>query len=145
MKKVGVIASIQPHFLISDSWVSARLGKTRARWTYAFRSLLKEGIVVIGGSDAPVEPISPLLGIYASVARETFQEERLKVDEALRLYTSNAAFASFEENAKGSITPGKLGDMVVLSQNPYAIPPHRLREIKVEMTIVGGKILYQRR
>lgn len=98
----------------------------------------------MGSSDAPAEPVSPLLGIYSAIAREAFKEERLTVDEALRLYTVNAAFGSFEEHLKGSIEPGKLGDLVVLSQNPYAISPERTREIKVEMTIVGGDILYER-
>lgn len=145
MKKIGVVASVQPHFVVSDFWIVNRLGKARARWAYAFKSLLKEGIVTMGGSDAPVEPVSPILGVFAAVARKTFPQERLTVDEALRLYTVNAAYGSFEEDAKGSIEKDKLADLVVLSQDPYKITPQQIKDIKVEMTIVGGNIVYTRK
>jgi hypothetical protein len=138
----GIIASVQPHFVISDFWIADRLGAARARWTYPLKSLLKAGVVAVGGSDAPVEPVSPILGIYAAVARETFPEERLTIDEALRLYTLNSAYASFEEGLKGSIEPGKLADLVVLSENPYETAPNQIKDIEVEMTIVGGEIVY---
>ncbi len=144
MKELGVIASIQPHFVISDIWITERLGKKRGRWTYAFKSLLDAGINMMGGSDAPVEPVSPILGIYAAVAREPFPEERLTVKDALRLYTVNAAYGAFEEDIKGSIEKGKLADLVVLSSNPYKSPIKEIRDIKVEMTIVGGQIVYRR-
>lgn len=145
MKEIGVIASVQPHFIVSDFWIMDRLGKDRARWTYAFKSLLKEGIMTMGGSDAPVEPVSPILGIYAAVARKTFPQEQLDVDEALRLYTINAAYGSFEENVKGSIEKGKFADLVVLSEDPYKTAPEKIKNIKVEMTIVGGNIVYIRK
>jgi len=145
MKELGVIASVQPHFVVSDFWIIDRLGKARARWTYAFKSLLKKGVTTMGGSDAPVEPVSPILGIYAAVARKAFPQERLTVDEALRLYTINAAYGSFEEDVKGSIEKGKFADLAVLSQDPYKTTPGRIREIKVETTIVDGNIVYTRK
>jgi len=145
MKEIGVVASLQPHFIVSDVWIIERLGKARARWTYAFKSLLKEGIVAMGGSDAPVEPVSPILGVYAAVARNMVPEEKLTVDDALRLYTINAAYGSFEEEVKGSIERGKFADLVVLSHDLCKISPERIRETKVEMTIVGGKTVYTRK
>jgi len=142
MKKLNLIASIQPHFIISDFWVIDRLGPKRARWTYAFKTLMKKGILATGSSDCPVEPISPILGIYAAVARKENQEERITVNEALRMYTINAAFASFEENIKGSIEVGKLADLTVLSHDPEKITPEEIKDIEVEMTIVDGEIVY---
>jgi predicted amidohydrolase YtcJ len=144
MKKLGIIASVQPHFVISDVWIADRLGNARARWTYPLKSLIEEGILAIGGSDAPVEPVSPLLGMHAAVAREAFPEERLTIDEALRLYTLNAAYSSFEEDVKGSLERGKFADLIVLSENPYQTAPHQIKDIRVEMTIVGGQIVYDR-
>ncbi|UCE95826.1 MAG: amidohydrolase [Candidatus Bathyarchaeota archaeon] len=144
IKEIGAIASVQPHFVISDFWIEKRLGKTRARWTYAFKSILNQGIMTMGGSDAPVEPVSPILGIYAAVARKTIPQERLTLDEALRLYTVNAAYGSFEEDVKGSIQPDKFADLVVLSQDPYKTTYEQVKNLKVEMTIVGGKIVYTR-
>ena len=142
LKKLEVIASIQPHFIISDFWAVDRVGPTRAQWVYPFKTLLQEGIRVAGGSDCPVEPINPLLGIYAAVAREAFPEERITVDDALRVYTVNGAYASFEENVKGSIEAGKLADLVVLSHDPRTIPSNKIKDIRVETTIMGGRVGY---
>jgi len=144
MRRLGLIASVQPHFIVSDFWVVERVGEQRARWVYPFKTLIKEGIVVASGSDCPVEPISPLLGIWAAVARKTFKEESLTVEEALKTYTVNAAYASFDENVKGTIEVGKHADFVVLSEDILAVPPDRIRDVKVEMTVVGGKIVYTR-
>ncbi|MFB0501442.1 MAG: amidohydrolase [Candidatus Bathyarchaeia archaeon] len=140
MKSLGVIASVQPHFTVSDFWVEYRLGKKRARWVYPFKSLMKAGVVVCGGSDCPVDPISPLLGIWAAVVRQRNSGECLTVEEAIRLYTVNAAYANFEENLKGTIEEGKLADMVVLSDDPFKIKPEKIRDIKVLMTVVGGQM-----
>jgi len=145
MKKLGVAASVQPHFVISDFWIKDRLGNARARWAYPFKSLVKAGVKTTGSSDAPIEPVSPILGVYAAVARESFPQERLTVDKALRLYTVNAAYGSFEEDVKGSIEVGKLADVAVLSRDPYQTKPHQIREIRVEMTIVGGEVVYDRK
>jgi len=142
IKKLNLIASIQPHFVISDFWVIDRLGPTRARWAYPFKTLMHEGILTTGSSDCPVEPISPLLSVYAAVAREKNQGERITVNEALRMYTINAAFASFEEEIKGSIEVDKLADLTVLSHDPEIITPEEIKNVKVEMTIVDGKIVY---
>jgi len=142
MKRANVIASVQPHFVVSDFWVVDRVGANRTRWVYPFRSLVDEGITVTGGSDYPVEPMDPLLGIWAAVARGAFPEEQLTVDEALQLYTSNAAFASFEDSAKGSIERGKLADLVILSRDPHEVSPEDIKDIVVEMTILGGKVVY---
>jgi predicted amidohydrolase YtcJ len=89
-----------------------------------------------------VEPIDPLLGIWAAVARKSFPEERLTVEEALKTYTLNAAYASFDENKKGTVENGKLADLTILSDDLFNIPPHEIRKVSVDMTIVDGKIIY---
>jgi predicted amidohydrolase YtcJ len=144
MRNLGVIASIQPHFITSDFWINERLGKARARWTYALKSLLENNIPTVAGSDAPVEPVSPLKGICAAVTENATPSENLTVDQALRLYTINGAYASFEENVKGSIEVGKVADFIVLSEDPYKIEPEQIKEVKVEKTIVAGEIVYDR-
>lgn len=142
MKQLNLIASVQPHFVESDFWAADRVGKIRARWLYPFRTLMHEGLIVASGSDCPVEPISPILGIWAAVTRKNFPEENLAVEEALKTYTVNAAYASFDESKKGTIEPGKLADLTLLSDDPFDVPLNSIREIKVEMTIVDGKVAY---
>lgn len=142
MKRLNLIASVQPHFIASDFWAIDRVGKARARWVFPFKTLFEEGIVVASGSDCPVELISPILGIWAAVARKSFPEEKLTVEEALRTYTINAAYASFDEDKRGTIEVGKLADLTVLSDNPFLVAPDKTREISVEMTIVDGKVVY---
>jgi len=144
LRKLSLIVCIQPHFVVSDFWVESRLGPERAKWTHPFKTLIKNGILLAGGSDCPVEPINPLLGVYALVAREFLPSERVSVEEALRIYTVNAAYVSFEENVKGSIETGKFADLTVLSHNPLTIKPEKIKDIKVEMTFVGGKMVYSR-
>ena len=144
MKRLGLIASVQPHFIVSDFWVVDRVGAKRAKWVYPFKTLMREGVMVASGSDCPVEPINPLLGIWAAVARKSFKEESLTVEEALRTYTLNAAYASFDEEKRGTIEVGKLADLTVLSEDPFKVEPDQIRRISVEMTIVGGKIVYAR-
>jgi hypothetical protein len=147
MKKQKVIVSVQPRVVDSEFsvWSAAEhLGPERARWLYPLKTLLSDGIVVSGGSDCPMEPLSPIIGIQTAVTRGFFPEERITVDEALRIYTVNAAYASFEENVKGSIEEGKLADLTVLSHNPLNVPPNKIGGIKVEMTIVGGRIVYSK-
>lgn len=142
LKRLGVILSVQPHFVVSDFWITDRLGRKRARWAYAFKSFIRNRLVVAGGSDCPVEPINPLLGIWAAVTRKNFPEESLTVEEALRLYTVNAAYASFEEYVSGTIEEGKWADLTVLDRDLTSIPPDEIRNVKVEMTIVAGRIVY---
>lgn len=144
MRRLNIIASIQPHFVVSDFWVVERVGLERARWVYPFKTLLKEGVIAASGSDCPVEPINPLLGIWAATTRKDFLEENLTVEEALRTYTMNAAYASFEEDKKGTIEVGKFADITVLSDDLLRISPEKIKEVKVEMTIVGGKIVYKK-
>jgi predicted amidohydrolase YtcJ len=146
IKKLGVTVSIQPNVVISEFsvWSAVeRLGPKRVRWLYPLKTLIDEGIVVIGGSDCPMEPLSPLLGIHAAMVRQFFPEERITVDDALRMYTVNAAYASFEEDLKGSIDEGKLADLTVLSDDPRTTPTSKIGDIKVRMTIVGGKVAYR--
>ena len=147
IKKIGVIVSVQPNCVISEFsvWdVVNRLGSKRARMLYPIKTLISEGIRVIGGSDCPMEPLDPMSGIQAAVTRKFFPEEQITVDEALQIYTVNAAYSSFEEDSKGSIEEGKLADLTVLSDNPRTVPVNEIGNIKVEMTIVGGKIVYQK-
>jgi len=142
MKKLKTVVTVQPHFVVSDFWVVDRVGSTRARWVYPYKSLLKENLVVTGGSDCPIEPINPLLGVWAAVTMHPYKEQRLSVEEALHLYTVNAAFSSFEENLKGSIENGKLADLVVLSDDPFTVEAEKIKDISVLMTIIGGQIAF---
>jgi len=144
VKRLGLIASVQPHFIVSDFWIVDRLGKNRARWAYPFKTLMREGITVASGSDCPVEYINPLLGVWAAVARKSFTEESLTIEEALKTYTLNAAYASFDENKKGTIEAGKFADLTVLADDLFNIPPEKIKSIAVEMTIVDGRIVYTR-
>jgi len=142
IKKLKLIASIQPHFVFSDFWATDRVGSTRARWVYPFKTLMQEGLTLVSGSDGPVEPIDPILGIWAATARKSNPQESLTVEEALTTYTVNAAFSSFDEHKRGTIEAGKLADMVVLSDDPFQIAPDKIRNIAVEMTIANGKVVY---
>ena len=142
IKKSELIASVQPHFVASDFWVKDRVGGQRARWVYPFRSLLQEGIVLVSGSDSPVEPISPLLGLWAATSRSSFPEENLTLDQALRTYTISAAYASFDERIRGTIEPGKLADLTIISGDLTKMDSSKPPKLKVEMTIVDGRIVY---
>jgi len=144
MKRLGLIASVQPHFIVSDFWVADRVGKDRARWVYPFKTLINEGIKVISGSDCPVEPVNPLLGVWAAVARKSFEEESLTVEEALRTYTLNAAYASFDENNRGTIEAGKFADFTILSDDLAKVSPDKIKDIAAEMVLVNGEIVYAR-
>ncbi len=150
--RVGVVADIQPRFLQTDMrWAEERVGADRCRTSYAWKSLAAAGVPTAGGSDAPVEPLEPLLGIYAAVTREKvdggpaggwFPAEKLTAEEALRLFCLGGAYAAFEEGRRGSLETGKLGDVVVLSGNPLACDPYAIKDLKVELTVLGGRIAY---
>jgi predicted amidohydrolase YtcJ len=147
MKMQKVIVSVQPHVVASEFSVwsaTEHLGAERARWLYPLKTLLRKDIRVVGGSDCPMEPLSPLLGIQAAVTREFVPEERITVDEALCMYTIDAAYSSGEENIKGTVETGKLADLTVLSNNPAKVPPNKIENIAVEMTTVGGKVVYSK-
>jgi hypothetical protein len=145
MKRLNIIASVQPHFVISDFWASDRLGPERRRWAFPFKTLLNEEVRVASGSDCPIEDISPILGIWAAVARKDNADESLSVEEALKTYTLNAAYASFDEGKKGTIEAGKFADLTVLSEDPTKIPPEKIRDVAVKTVIVGGKVVYSKR
>lgn len=142
MKQLGLVVSVQPHFIVSDFWIVDRVGKDRARWVHPLKTLINEGLIVVSGSDCPVDPINPLLGIWAAVVRKDLAEEKLTVKEALKTYTSGATYASFDENNRGTIEVGKSADLTVLSNDICKITPDMIKRTKVEMTIVDGKIVY---
>jgi predicted amidohydrolase YtcJ len=147
IKKQGVVVSIQPKVAESEFSVwsaTEHLGNMRARMLFPLKTLLRKGICVVGGSDCPMEPLNPLSGIQAAVTRDFYPNERLSIEEALRIYTVNAAYATSEENVKGSLAIGKLADLTVLARDPRSVESDKIAEIEVEMTIVGGKIVYQK-
>ncbi len=153
--KLHVIASMQPYHCIDDGrWAEKRIGAQRAKTTYAFRSLLESGAIVAFGSDWPVAPMSPLMGIYAATTRRTLDgkhpegwvpEQKISVAQAVHAYTAAAAYASLEEGVKGSIEPGKLADLAVLSQDIFAIDPVEIQNIKVDLTVFDGKVIFERK
>ena len=153
--KLHVIASMQPYHAIDDGrWAEKRLGHDRARYSYAWRSFLDHGVTLAFGTDWPVAPLNPMLGLYAAVTRATLDgknssgwipEEKITLPEAVEAYTMGAAFAEFQEREKGSIIPGKLADMVILSDNLFELKPEAIRNVKVQTTIVAGRIVYEQR
>jgi predicted amidohydrolase YtcJ len=150
--QLGVIASMQPSHAIDDGrWAEKRIGAVRIKTTYAFRSLLDSGARVAFGTDWPVAPLNPLIGIYAAVTRETddgknphgwVREQKITVEEAVRAYTATSAYAEFGEREKGTLEPGKLADVVVLSQDIFRIDPEEIPKTKVDYTIVGGRLIH---
>ena len=152
--KLKVIASMQPYHAIDDGrWAEEYIGPERVKTTYAFRSLLDSGATLAFGSDWFVAPATPLEGIYAAVTRRTLDgknpdgwvpEQKITVEEALKAYTVNGAYASFEEDIKGTLEPGKLADFVVLDRDITAIDPAEIWDMKVQQTWVGGKKVFDR-
>jgi predicted amidohydrolase YtcJ len=153
--RFGVIASVQPYHLIDDGkWAEKRIGTERAKTTYAFRSFADHKVGLAFGSDWPVAPLDPVQGIYAAVTRATLDgkrpggwvpEQKVGVAQAIEAYTMGAAYAEFMERDKGSITVGKLADLVLLSADPFKVAPEALRDLRVQMTVCGGKVGYERR
>ncbi|MEQ9426620.1 MAG: amidohydrolase family protein [Cyclobacteriaceae bacterium] len=151
---LGVIASMQPYHAIDDGrWADRIIGQKRIKTTYAFRSLLDAGAAVAFGSDAPVAPPTPLEGIYAAVTRQTLDganpdgwvpAQKISVEEALYAYTVAGAYATFDEDKKGSIEVGKLADMVIIDTDITAISPDKIKEAKVLRTFVGGRMVFHR-
>jgi predicted amidohydrolase YtcJ len=150
--KLHVIASMQPYHSIDDGrWAEKRIGPERAKGTYAFRALLDSGAVLAFGSDWDVAPMVPLMGIYAAATRRTLDgkhpdgwipEQKITVAESIRAYTMGSAYASFDEKIKGSIEPGKLADMVVVSDDILSIPAVEIEKTRVETTVFDGKVIY---
>ena len=151
--RLGVIASVQPYHAIDDGrWAERRIGHERAKTTYAFRTLLDHGVRLAFGSDWTVAPLNPMVGLYAAVTRATldgknpggwFPEQRLTLEEALQAYTMGSAFAEFREREKGSLTPGKLADLVVLDGDLFAMAQEKIKDAAVRYTIVGGRVVYE--
>jgi predicted amidohydrolase YtcJ len=150
--QLHVIASVQPYHAIDDGrFAEARIGHDRSSRTYAFRTFMDHGVRLAFGTDWDVAPLNPMLTIYAAVSRATldgknsngwFPEQKLTVAEAVEAYTLGSAYAEFQEGEKGSITPGKLADMVLLSQDIFSIPANSIRETRVVKTFVGGRLVF---
>lgn len=155
MAKLGITADIQPAFVASDyTIVEDRVGTERGNKSYAWKTMLEHGIHLGGGSDCPVETCDPIWGIYCAVTRADekgmpaggwLPNEKLSVEEAVKLFTIGSAYLAFEENKKGTIKEGKLADMVVLSEDIFEVKPEEIKNIKVLMTMVGGKVQYSRK
>jgi predicted amidohydrolase YtcJ len=154
--KLGLVAEVQPFHCTDDMrWMEERIGAARSRYAYAFRSLLDSGAMMSFGSDWPgtnasYYPINPLLGIYAAVTRQNlkgepaagwFPEERLTIEQAVRFFTLNNAWATFEEGRKGSIQEGKLADLVVLDRDIFTRPPRELLQTQVVQVVFNGRLL----
>lgn len=145
----SIVADIQPRFVVGDyPWVLERIGKERESYLYAWKSLLSKGVICAGGSDAPVEPVDPLLGIHAAVTRKTpgnnevwNEHQKISLFEAVKLFTIGGAYATNEEAIKGTISRGKLADMTVYSRNLFELEnPDELLNTNIEMTIIDGEI-----
>jgi predicted amidohydrolase YtcJ len=156
MARMGIIAEVQPYHAIDDMrWMEQRIG-TRSRWAYAFRTLEQAGVHLSFGSDWPGTNAAwytadPLLGMYAAVTRQTlggepaggwFPGERVSAETALRAYTAGNAWAAGEEASKGRLAPGFLADLVVIDRDPLAVPATALKDLKVLLTIAGGRVVY---
>ncbi len=154
MKRVGVVADIQPKFLSTDMlWALDRVGPQRMQWSYSWRSMLKAGIPLAGGSDCPVEDPDPLYGIYCAVTRKDmdgnppsgfFPNERLEIDEAVDLFTLGGAYGAHEEKKKGRLSRGNLCDFVVLSDDIYSVDPDHIKDLQVLLTVIGGDVVYEK-
>ena len=148
-----VIASMQPYHAIDDGrWAESRIGRDRASRTYAFRTFLDHGVRLAFGTDWSVAPLNPMLGVYAAVTRATldgknpdgwFPEQKLTVAETVSAYTLGSAYAEFQDQEKGSISIGKLADMVILSDDIFSIQPEKIKEVKALRTFVGGKLVWE--
>jgi len=147
-----VIASVQPYHAIDDGrWAEKRIGHDRASRTYAFRTFKDHGVRLAFGTDWSVAPLNPMLSLYAAVTRATldgknpkgwFPEQKLTLPEALEAYTMGSAYAEFQDQEKGTISPGKLADMVLVSDDLFSLPPEKIRDAKVLQTWVAGKVVF---
>ncbi len=153
MNALAVIPSMQPYHVIDDGrWAEKRIGPDRIQSTYAFRSLLDANANVTFGSDSPVAPMNVMEGIYAAVTRRTLDganpdgwvpAEKITLEEALRAYTINNAYAGFQEKKLGQLKAGYLADFVVLDQDIFNIPAVAIKDVTVSMTVVDGKVVYR--
>jgi predicted amidohydrolase YtcJ len=154
-RDLGVIASMQPSHAISDKrWAQARLGEYRVLGAYSWHTFMAHGVHVPFGTDWPIEPINPYLGLYAAVTRQSTEgepaggwwpEERISIEDALRNYTAEGAYASFEEKEKGALAAGMLADLVVHSKDLLSIAPREILTAEPDMTIFDGRVVYERK
>ncbi|MFO8011002.1 MAG: amidohydrolase [Dehalococcoidia bacterium] len=149
LKETGSLVVTQPAFIyFNGERYLSRVDRGKLPWLYRTGALVRSGVELAASSDAPVIPVNPMLGVYAAVSRAAMNGEKIGEDEALspeqalRVYTMGGAYASFEESTKGSITPGKLADLVLLSADPTAIYPDEIRDIRVEKTIMNGRVVW---
>jgi predicted amidohydrolase YtcJ len=152
-KALGVIASIQPSHCIDDMrWAEKRIGPARVKIAYDFKSFVDAGAMVSFGTDWFVEPLNPFLGLYAAVTRQFidgtpkdgwFPEERLTLAQAVEFYTAGSAYAEFTDDRKGRLKPGYLADFIVLSKPIFDLPPRELLDTNVQITVVGGRVVYE--
>src|SRR5438093_12818627 len=150
-----VIASVQPYHAIDDGrWAERRIGPERIKTTYAFRTLADKGVRLAFGTDWPVAPLNPMLTLFAATTRATLDgkhpngwvpEQKIAIADAVAAYTRAAAFAEFQERDKGTIARGKLADLVILTDDVLTVPAPQIKDVRVLTTIVGGKVVYQRR
>jgi predicted amidohydrolase YtcJ len=149
---LGIIASMQPTHCTSDMrWVADRVGDERALGAYAWQSLLASGAIIAGGSDFPVESHNPFLGLYAAITRQNLEglphggwhpDQRMSRQQALRSMTLHAAHASFHEDSRGSLTPGKLADLIVIDRDLMTCPEDQIPTTKVLLTMIGGETVH---
>ncbi len=155
LAKSDIIASMQPTHCTSDlRWAEKRIGRERCKGAYAWRRILDAGGRLAFGTDWPVEPLDPMRGLYSAVTRKNiesgtpaggwFPDQRLSVQEAIHCYTMGSAYAEFQEKTKGSISPGKLADIIILSKDIFTAAPEDILTTRVDMTIFNGKIIYKR-
>jgi predicted amidohydrolase YtcJ len=153
-RDLGVIASMQPSHAISDKrWAEARLGEYRVLGAYSWHTMMAHGVHVPFGTDWPVEPMNPYLGLYAAVTRQStdgqppggwWPEERITIEDAIRNYTSEGAYASFEEKEKGQVAAGMLADLVVHTKDLLTIEPKEILQTEPEMVVFDGRVIYER-
>jgi predicted amidohydrolase YtcJ len=147
MKELGIIASCQPPFINSEyTYIEKRIGKDRCKYTYPFKSLVDAKVVIAAGSDGPVEKPSIIEGLHAMVTRNGLVPEQcISIEDALKSYTINGAYAAFQEKIKGSIEVGKLANLVILDKNPLKVPTDQIRQLKIIETIIRGKTVYKKK
>jgi predicted amidohydrolase YtcJ len=142
---------MQPNHLLTDmNWAESRIGAERAKYSYAWKEFLDEGVVLAFGTDYPVEPITPFRGVYAAVtrkneagAKEYFPEQKITIQQAIAAYTGGSAYAEFKEKEKGILAPGMLADFVVLDRDLTKVAPPEILKTRVLRTVVGGKTVYE--
>jgi predicted amidohydrolase YtcJ len=147
LAELNLVVSVQPKMVPTEFTVwsaTEHLGFERAKWLHPLKTLLSNGVKIAGGSDCPMEPLNPLLGMQEAMTRDNYPEQRITVEEALSAYTLDAAYCSGEENLKGSIEVGKLADLTVLATDPESVPTDKIKDISVDMTIIDGKIIYSK-